>query len=193
MVIWYSPAVPVVRTELMTRTGMPPTVTVGALAVAGAPLTSTPAGAAGMVGPNPVAHSTSIVAGNRGRGKRSHQRVIGQAGGDDVTRSRIHEESRRVALQGDSRGRAESAIVIDHHLYAGQCAIRRNLHINLRGADVVDEGGLAVDGDAHAAERSGQIVAGEIGAVQVRVVLARLTPLIIAQEPARCPVGSSRR
>ena len=60
MVIWYTPASPVVSTELTTCACTPPTVTTGSAAVAGAPLTSTPAGDGGVVGPKPVAHSTSV-------------------------------------------------------------------------------------------------------------------------------------
>src|SRR5580704_18682098 len=59
MVIWYSPTVPVVSTELITGTCIPPTVTMGIVDVAGAPVTIVPEGADGVVGPNPVPQSTT--------------------------------------------------------------------------------------------------------------------------------------
>ena len=59
MVIWYSPTVPVVRTELTTGTCIPLTVTIGIVDVAGALLIIVPAAVGGFVGPNPVPHSTT--------------------------------------------------------------------------------------------------------------------------------------
>ena len=60
MVTWYNPALPAVRTVLTTCAATPPTVTVGAVTTAGAPLTAVPAGTAGSVAPNPVPHSTTV-------------------------------------------------------------------------------------------------------------------------------------
>src|ERR1019366_1542461 len=60
MVTWYNPALPAVRTVLITWTATPPTSTVGAVTTAGAPLTAVPAGTAGFVAPKPVPHSTRV-------------------------------------------------------------------------------------------------------------------------------------
>jgi hypothetical protein len=59
MVTWYNPAHPVVSTVLTTSAATPPTMTVGAVTVAGAPLTVVPAGTEGLVAPKPVPQSTT--------------------------------------------------------------------------------------------------------------------------------------
>src|ERR1017187_746615 len=59
MVPWYNPAHPVVSTVLTTSAATPPTMTVGAVTTAGAPLAVVPAGTVGLVAPKPVPQSTT--------------------------------------------------------------------------------------------------------------------------------------
>src|ERR1035441_7295946 len=59
MVTWYNPAHPPAGPVPPPPAATPPTMTVGAVATAGAPLTVVPAGTVGLVAPKPVPQSTT--------------------------------------------------------------------------------------------------------------------------------------
>ena len=60
-------------------------------------------------------------------------------------------------------GSADAAVVVDYHGDRAGGAIRRRLHVDLRGADVFHKGRLAIDRDADSIERRGQVAVHDFG------------------------------
>src|ERR1017187_9485827 len=91
--------------------------------------------------------------GSRNRGRIGYRCVVGQARCGHVVGAGVLKERRRESLQLRGCRSTGQAVVGDYHADRAPSGVRWGLHVDLRRADVVHEGWLAIDGDADAVER----------------------------------------